>query len=159
MDGFIDRLAEILRELFGPAERGSDARPRGARPDAGEPAGEPERRARGRGGFADPDLADAWEELDDFLSRGRGNGRNPQGNRAERPPHDRRPIDEALRQDYANLEVPFGADIEEVKRSYKTLMLRYHPDKHSGDPERQRIALEITKKINESFERIKKGSR
>jgi len=60
-----------------------------------------------------------------------------------------------LRPDYANLEVPFGSDIETVRTSYKSLMLKYHPDKHAGDPDRQKIALEITKKVNESFERIR----
>ena len=66
--------------------------------------------------------------------------------------------DESLRGDYANLEVPFGADIEEVKRSYKSLVLRYHPDRFAADPEKQGIALEITKKINQSFERIRDRS-
>jgi curved DNA-binding protein CbpA len=69
----------------------------------------------------------------------------------------RPPVDESLRQDYANLEVPFAADIDTVRRSYKALMLKYHPDKHGGDPQKQKIALEITKKINESFERIRAG--
>jgi DnaJ-domain-containing protein 1 len=78
--------------------------------------------------------------------------RRGEGSQARRP---RPPADESLRQDYANLEVPFGADIETVKKSYKTLMMRYHPDKHAGNPEKQRVALEITKKINESFERIR----
>ena len=49
----------------------------------------------------------------------------------------------------------FPFDIEMVRKSYKSLMLKYHPDKHAGDPQKQRIALEITKKINESFERIR----
>ena len=66
--------------------------------------------------------------------------------------------DESLRRDYANLEVPFGADIEDVRRSYKSLVLRYHPDRFAADPEKQAIALEITKKINESFERVRDRS-
>ena len=139
MEGFIDKLAGILRGLFGCEEIGAEKRPPG--------------NAR----FTDPDIADAWEELDDFLSTGAEEGRWARGNRARGPSPNRSSVDEALRRDYANLEVPFGADIDEVKKAYKTLILRYHPDKHSDDPERQRIALEITKKINESFERIKKG--
>lgn len=123
MDGFIDRLSELLRSLFGGGEETA---------------------------VRDPDLDAAWEELDDFMGTAEGK------NRRSSPPAP--PGDENLRRDYANLEVPFGADIEEVKRSYKTLILRYHPDKHAGDPEKQRIALEISKKINESFERIRKRS-
>ena len=62
---------------------------------------------------------------------------------------------ESLRGDYANLEVPFGADSQAVRRSYKRLVLQYHPDRHSGDPEKLRVATEITKKVNQSFERIR----
>ena len=64
-------------------------------------------------------------------------------------------MDEDLRQDYANLEVPFGADIDTVKKAYKNLIRRYHPDKNAGNPEKLKIATEITKKVNESFERIR----
>ena len=145
MDGFIDRLAGFLRDLLG--DGGSS--PRG--------------KTAGPSGYQDPDLRDAWEELDDYMRGGTGE-RTKQGesNRGESNPGDRQqsrgtrpPADESLRQDYANLEVPFGADIETVRKSYKTLVMRYHPDKHAGDPEKQRIALEITKKVNQSFERIR----
>jgi DnaJ-domain-containing protein 1 len=143
LDGFIDRLAELLRSLF--------SEDRGARQGRSP--------ADGRARQGDPDLQDAWQELDEFMktgsndrARARGSDRAGSG-RASPPP--RQPPDESLRQDYANLEVPFGADIETVRRSYKTLMMKYHPDKHAGDPQKQRIALEITKKVNESFERIR----
>jgi DnaJ-domain-containing protein 1 len=128
VEGFVERLADFLKSLFGDD--------RGAGGDAKPAAG---------GGFRDPDLKDAWDELDDFMRTGT---RKAAGS-------ERRPVDPGLRQDYANLEVPFGADIETVRRSYKRLMMKYHPDKHAGDPEKQKVALEITKKINESFERIR----
>jgi DnaJ-domain-containing protein 1 len=138
VESFVDRLAGFLRSLFGDDGEGNA---RGSSP-------------AGAGGFRDPDLTDAWEELDDYMRTGTtrtvGSGRQGTSSRERRPP------DPGLRQDYANLEVAFGADIETVRRSYKRLMMKYHPDKHSGDPEKQRIALEITKKINESFERIRR---
>jgi hypothetical protein len=137
VEGFIDRLAEFLKTLFRDEQSGGNRRPSGQSHGAG---------------FRDPDLQEAWEELDDFMRGGtRDSSRGADQQSARRP--DR--VDESLRQDYANLEVPFGSDIETVKRSYKTLMLKYHPDKHGGDPQQQKIALEITKKINESFERIR----
>lgn len=157
---FIDRLAGFLRDIMGTGDSSpgkSSSQGQSSRPSA----------------YQDPDLRDAWEELDDYMRGGTGQGtggrtgqadgraggpsggsRAGQGGRQEsrRTPG---PVDESLRQDYANLEVPFGADIETVRKSYKTLMLRYHPDKHAGNPEKQRIALEITKKVNQSFERIR----
>jgi len=140
MEGFIDRLAELLRTLLGDGGSSrSGSTERSAGPAPGESA------------FRDPDLRDAWEELDEYM-RGGTRTRGAQGHQSHRP---RPPVDESLRQDYANLEVPFGADIETVRKSYRSLILRYHPDKHAGDAEKHRIALEITKKINESFERIR----
>jgi hypothetical protein len=125
-DGLLDRLAELLRSFMG------DEKPAGPRADQ---PGSPR--------FVDPDLRDAWEELDRFMG----------GDKERASPA--RPVDDRLRADYANLEVPYDSDIDAVKASYKRLVLKYHPDKHAADPERQKIALEIMKKINQSFERIR----
>lgn len=150
---FIDRIAEFLRDLLGGDSSGETAASTGHSSRSG-------RR------FVDPDVETAWEELDEYLGKassrerassqgraeGRGQGRAEGSRRGGASSH--RPL-ESLRQDYANLEVPFGADIETVRRSYKKLMLRYHPDKHGGSSEKLRVATEITKRINESFERIR----
>ena len=136
VDRFIDRLAEFLRSLRGD----EDGAARGGTEGSG-PAGS-----------RDPDLQDAWKELDDFLRADAGRAERGNERRSTRPA---RAPDESLRQDYANLEVPFGADMETVRKSYKRLVLAYHPDRHSGNTEQQRIALEITKKINSSFERLR----
>jgi hypothetical protein len=144
MEDFIDRLADLLKSLLGRGlEKGRDA---------GQPGG-PRARPWSRPGFTDPDLSEAWEELEDYMRGGReSSGRGRRSADSGRAPG---PVDEDLRQDYANLEVPFGSDIEVVKRAYKSLIMRYHPDKHSGDPEKLRIATEISAKINESYERIR----
>jgi DnaJ-domain-containing protein 1 len=137
VESFVDRLGDFLRSLFRDDREGTD----------------PSASATGSGGFRDPDLKDAWEELDDFMRT--GTNKKAGAERQRSSSQGRRAPDPALRQDYANLEVPFGADIEVVRRSYKNLMMKYHPDKHAGDPAKQRVALEITKKVNESFERIR----
>ncbi len=144
MDSFIDRLAELLKGLMGDREDGPGRSGRGD----GSGSGPGPR-------WQDPDLRAAWEELEDYLGTGTGGpsaGERAGSQRARRPEP---PVDESLRQDFQNLEVPFGADIETVRKSYKSLMLKYHPDKFASDPEKQRVALEITKKINESFDRIR----
>jgi DnaJ-domain-containing protein 1 len=151
----LDRIAALLRALFGDG-------PAGSRSADANRASDPR--------FADPDVARAWEELNEDLgreassgtrsagarsggtgTRSRGTGgssRRADGGRTEHPL-------ESLRQDYANLEVPFGSDIATVRRAYKRLVLRYHPDRHAGQPEKLRVATEITKRINESFERLR----
>ncbi len=133
---FIDRFAEILKSLL------RDGEERRESPGAGN-------------GFFDPDVSEAWEELEEYLRTGKSGEKQGAWGKRENAGRMRGPRDEDLRQDYANLEVPFGADVEDVLKAYKTLILRYHPDKHSQDPEKQRMATEITKKINGSFERIR----
>lgn len=103
-------------------------------------------------------MQEAWDELNAYLSederyRSKTTGQKAEErDRADRKTHQEM---ESLRQDYANLEVSFGAPFEEVKRSYKKLLRRYHPDRHSSDPEKLKLATEITTKINESYNRIK----
>lgn len=156
----LDRIAAVLRALF--ADNSLTGGQRGAGPSAGSrPAGGASFRP------ADPDLAAAWDELNDYLGADRqaagdgssrggpGRGRPRDGRPGSSGPRGSSMPPEPLRNDYANLEVPFGADMETVRRSYKRLVLRYHPDRHAGDPEKLRVSTEITKKINESFERIR----
>ncbi|HEY9594128.1 MAG TPA: J domain-containing protein [Spirochaetia bacterium] len=139
MDSFIDRLAEFIRSL-----------------NRGDTSGDAARRRTDGPGYVDPDLAEAWKELDDYMRTGKNEEPPRDGREHRRESGPTRPSpDESLRQDYANLEVPFGADMATVRKAYKRLILKYHPDRFAGDPAKQRDALEITKKINESFERIR----
>lgn len=64
------------------------------------------------------------------------------------------PEQKQLLQYYANLELPPFASIEEVKRAYKDLVRRYHPDKHAGDPERQKVASELTQSLTRAYEAL-----
>lgn len=109
------------------------------------------------------DFEEAWEELNRFLLHPdepirekpraeplRGYTRAGSSYRRHWPDSQ-----EHLRQDYANLELPFRSDLETVKKQYKTLLRKYHPDQFAQDPEKYRYATEVTKKLNESFHRIK----
>ena len=96
-------------------------------------------------------MREAWEELESYMSdadqaEGRSSARRTEPGKPGLP--------EALRKDFRNLEVPFGAPLSDVRRSYKKLMTAFHPDRHSADPDRFRTATEVTKKLNQSFERI-----
>ena len=137
MDKFFDRLGDFVRSIISETGHRS-SRPSGGVGGVGG--------AGGAGRSADPDMQDAWEELDAYL-KGEERAR-PQ------PAAPRDPAREALRQDYTNLEVPFGAPLEQVKKSYRRLLAAYHPDRNAGNPEQLRLATEITKKINVSYRRI-----
>ncbi len=55
-----------------------------------------------------------------------------------------------LAQYYANLEIPVGSDRTTVKKAWKTQMKKYHPDLHCADPEKKRIAEELTFQLTEA---------
>lgn len=56
-----------------------------------------------------------------------------------------------LRQYYANLETPYGADRKTLKQNYRRLLRKYHPDKHSGDPQREQLATELTQELTRAY--------
>lgn len=57
---------------------------------------------------------------------------------------------------YANLELEPGADYAQIKTAYRSLLRRYHPDRHHRDPEQSALALEITKRLNEAMDHFEK---
>lgn len=69
------------------------------------------------------------------------------------------PVDDELRRAYAALEVPFGSDFATVRKSYRTLMRKYHPDRHTGSPEKQKAATELAQKLSQAYEIIEKKNR
>jgi len=70
----------------------------------------------------------------------------------ETPPADAWPPE--IRQDYAALELPLGADREAVKGAYRGLVRRYHPDLHASDEAKADLANELTVRIRQSYERL-----
>ncbi len=107
-----------------------------------------------RDSFYDPDFKDAWIELEDYIKK-----RKPQfhsSGRSRQSENLHTTGFEHLRQDYKNLEVDFGASQEDIRRSYKKLMKKYHPDNYPEDSEKHKLATEITKKLNSSYQKIKK---
>lgn len=78
--------------------------------------------------------------------------------RAGRDPGKRRtiPYRPDLAQYYANLEVPYGADLATVRSAWKRMMKKYHPDLHSKDPEKYRTATLLTQRLTEAYQELEK---
>jgi len=134
MDKFFDKLGDLLEALLGgDSTRGSGYDPR------------------------DPDMREALAELDAYLeSAGFGEKRRDRHSGDERSRFEPETVDEKLRRDYATLEVAFAAPLADVRKSYKRLLHKYHPDRFSGDAEKQSLATEVTQRLNEAFDRIEK---
>ncbi len=108
---------------------------------------------------SDEDLRDAFEELENYMngaetsaSGTRFRGTSPGYGRTQSPLG----VPESLRKDFANLDLPFGATLEKARAAHRKLMVTYHPDRHAANPDKQRIATEITQRVNSSFQRIRR---
>jgi len=117
------------------------------------------------GASSDPDMQDAWEELDEFLTSGKNEGSKVGSARAGQRarsqysrPSTRPAVPEELRADFGNLEVSPEASMDEVRKAYKRIIRQYHPDRFANDPKKLAYATEIAQKINQSYQRIKKWS-
>ena len=53
---------------------------------------------------------------------------------------------------YANLEIPVGSNRATIKKAWKTQMKKYHPDLHCADPEKKRIAEELTRQLTQAHQ-------
>ncbi len=76
--------------------------------------------------------------------------------RASAPPRATAPAGNDIRKAYMALELPEGADFDTVKKSYRTLMRKYHPDRHQGAPEKQQAAHELTQRLTDAYNRLKR---
>ncbi len=80
--------------------------------------------------------------------------------RSSSEPHARRTTsDHDIRRAYAALEVPFGADFEIVRKSYRTLMRKYHPDRHAGSPDKLKAATEVAQQLTQAYKLVEQRSR
>ncbi|HUQ06207.1 MAG TPA: J domain-containing protein [Kofleriaceae bacterium] len=52
---------------------------------------------------------------------------------------------------YKTLNLSPGADLAEVKSSYRQLMRKYHPDMHAGNPQKQKAATELSMRVTTAY--------
>ena len=64
------------------------------------------------------------------------------------------PQDPELARYYANLELPYGADIAAVREARRRLLKRYHPDLHSADPEKKQTATQLAQGLNRAHDEL-----
>ena len=159
MDRFFDRLGDVIKNFLDDEDEKVFGR-RSSRPLGG-----------------DPDLDAAWDELDDYLKGGKsvppgagtagpgkaGTGKTGAGSSAgnsgtgktrAQPSAKAGLPPEALRADFSELGLPFGAGSEDCKAAYKKLLKIHHPDRHAGHEGNMRKATAKAARINDSYRRI-----
>lgn len=52
---------------------------------------------------------------------------------------------------YSVLEVPKTATADDIRKSYRKLALKWHPDRNKGDPDKENEAKKKFKEINEAY--------
>ena len=106
----------------------------------------------GAGSWRADDGASAWRR--DDAARGAGvPGASARGRGASKEPQPTE-YPQEIRLAYAALELPLGADREQIKHAYRELLNRYHPDKHAANPQLAQAANELTRRIKEARDRL-----
>jgi DnaJ-domain-containing protein 1 len=59
--------------------------------------------------------------------------------------------DAELAEWYKILDLGPGADMSQIKTSYRQLMRKYHPDMHAGNPQRQKAATELSMRVTTAY--------
>jgi len=57
---------------------------------------------------------------------------------------------------YKTLELEPGADLEAVRKSYRRLMRKYHPDRFASDPEKYEAANQVATKITQAYNGLRR---
>jgi DnaJ-domain-containing protein 1 len=52
---------------------------------------------------------------------------------------------------YRVLDLQLGADMAQIKTSYRQLMRKYHPDMHAGSPQKQKAATELSMRVTTAY--------
>jgi DnaJ-domain-containing protein 1 len=60
---------------------------------------------------------------------------------------------------YASLEVKPGSDFDTVRRAYRNMMRKYHPDRHASHPEKQKAANELAAKLTDAYKTLERHLR
>ena len=63
-----------------------------------------------------------------------------------------------MKDPYEVLGVPHGASEDEIKKAYRELARKYHPDNYANNPLAD-LAQEKMKEINEAYATLMKGGR
>ena len=96
--------------------------------------------------------AGSWSSTSSSTSTGSstgtgGGGASAGSARAPRPGS----TEAQLAEWYKVLDLSPGADMPQIKSSYRQLMRKYHPDMHAGNPSKQKAATELSMRVTTAY--------
>jgi len=63
---------------------------------------------------------------------------------------------ETVRKAYATLELPQNADLAAVKKAYRALMRKYHPDRFTRSDEKAKTANDLAQRLTQAYDILKR---
>jgi DnaJ-domain-containing protein 1 len=63
--------------------------------------------------------------------------------------------EEQIAEWYRTLELDEGADFRQVRRAYRKLLAKYHPDRYASDPEKYQAATAVARRITVAYNGLK----
>jgi len=79
-----------------------------------------------------------------------GSSSHAHGHTSSRPPRPGSTEAQVLEW-YRVLDLQVGADMAQIKTSYRQLMRKYHPDMHAGSPQKQKAATELSMRVTTAY--------
>lgn len=105
---------------------------------------------------------DAWREVEEAVHANRYRSTGRRRSTQQSAAGHRRPggtgsrtRDARLARLYAQLECPYGSDFATVRKHYRQLMRKYHPDMHTADAEKQRLATDLSQRLTEAYNELR----
>ncbi len=90
----------------------------------------------------------AYADPSGSTSTGTGTGSRRKRRRPRMPSFGKK---DEIAKHYETLNLSYGADFAEVKKAFRALMRKYHPDMHVGSPSKQKAASELTKQLTGAY--------
>lgn len=83
-------------------------------------------------------------------SAGSSSSHSPSGSSSYSAPKPPR-VDSQVAEWYRTLDLAPGADMAQIKASYRQLMRKYHPDVHAANPQKQKAANELATRVTTAY--------
>jgi DnaJ-domain-containing protein 1 len=90
---------------------------------------------------------------------GTATGSRPSGSRPSASSARPRAPSDPITRAYASLEVKPGSDFDTVRKAYRNMMRKYHPDRHTANPEKQKAANELAQKLTDAYKTLERHLR